>query len=175
MTASHVGPQTSQNHYETLQVAYDASLPEIKAAYHRILLTSHPDKASRQAAKYTDNAPSEEFDVARLQEAYKTLSSPERRIVYDQTLAQVPTGRGSILNSGPRPAQIVSLEEFDHQDNSERNEHDVWTYPCRCGGQYAIAEEEMEADQHLVACGSCSEAIYVGYEVIEESDQGGLS
>jgi len=61
---------------------------------------------------------------------------------------------------GPRPAQIVSLEEFEEQDNIS------WCYECRCGGTYRIREDDLERGQHLVGCGSCSEVVWVGYELL---------
>ena len=42
-----------------------------------------------------------------------------------------------------------------------------WTYGCRCGGLYVITEDDMEAGQHLVGCISCSEVLWVGYELAE--------
>ena len=75
--------------------------------------------------------------------------------------------------AGPRPAQVISLEEF-YQEESENSDGfigDSWTYDCRCGGKYVITERMMEAENHLVGCNSCSEAVWVGYEVADEDDE----
>jgi diphthamide biosynthesis protein 4 len=77
---------------------------------------------------------------------------PELRAKYD--------ARRTEQSSLPRPAQVVSLEDFTESDNNI-----AWTYPCRCSGIYVITEEEMEKAQHLVGCSSCSEVVWVGYEL----------
>jgi len=145
---------SGQNYYELLQVPRTASPAEIKAAYHRLLLSHHPDKsdASRDSSARTD------VDIGRLKEAFTTLFSPESRTKYDSELVHP-----HLSSSRSRPAYIVSLEDFNDLGQ-------VWTYECRCGGQYTIGEEDMEKDVHLIACSSCSEAIWVGYEVCPSDD-----
>lgn len=54
------------------------------------------------------------------------------------------------------------------------DEEAIWAYSCRCGGTYKIGERELERGVHLAGCGSCSEVVWVGYEVMEgeaESDE----
>jgi len=101
-----------------------------------------------------------DVDIGLLKQAYETLSLPASRAVYDATRTHAAAQR----KTGPRPAQVVSLEEFDEVDGDETR----WTYPCRCGGTYAIAVPDMEAERHLVGCSSCSEVVWVGYELVEE-------
>ncbi|KZT22661.1 hypothetical protein NEOLEDRAFT_1243759 [Neolentinus lepideus HHB14362 ss-1] len=127
------------------------------SAYHRALLTHHPDK---------QHTPSPGLDtrgndvITQIQAAYKILSSSTIRATYDRQLAHSRT------LSGPRPAQIVSLEDFTEDGEGERR----WTYGCRCGGTYVITEREMEDDRHLIGCRSCSEIVWVGYEVAEDEE-----
>ena len=99
-----------------------------------------------------------DVDIGLLKRAYATLSSDELRSNYDVTLSHA--------RIGPRPAQVVSLEEFTelHTDSDES----TWSYGCRCGGQYVIKEQEMERDQHLVGCNGCSEVVWVGFELADE-------
>lgn len=85
------------------------------------------------------------------------LSTPTLRVQHDLRLQQSRTP------TGPRPAQVISLEEFQ-----EHADLDAWSHSCRCGGVYKIAGEEMESGQHLIPCTSCSEIIWVGYELAEE-------
>ncbi|KDQ51130.1 hypothetical protein JAAARDRAFT_140717, partial [Jaapia argillacea MUCL 33604] len=139
--------------YQILSVSPSASLSEIKSAYHRTLLLSHPDKHQSKSTSHIH------IDVSLLREAYTTLSSSTLRSQYDIELAR------GLRPGGPRPAQIISLEEFTEGEGDER---DVWSYPCRCGGLYVIREEEMEKGQHLVGCNCCSEVVWVGYEFAEE-------
>ncbi|KAJ7682178.1 DnaJ domain-containing protein [Mycena polygramma] len=135
------------DYYAVLSVPPGASAAEIKAAYHRALLAAHPDKNLSSKPK---NNP----EIADIQDAYRVLSSPPLRAEYD--LKRTPTG--------PRPAQVISLEEFE-----EVPDQDAWTYTCRCGGAYSITGAEMEGGLHLIPCTSCSEVVWVGYELVEES------
>ena len=146
---------TGKNHYELLNVPRTASPAEIKASYHRLLLSLHPDKSN--ASK--NHSTRMDVDIGELKEAFNTLLSSESRIKYDSELSSCPDS--SSLRS--RPAHVVSLEDFEDLDQ-------VWAYGCRCGGQYAIKEEDMERGVHLVACSSCSEIVWVGYEVYPSGD-----
>ncbi len=135
----------------------NAPIAEIKSAYHRALLKSHPDK--RNASISVNHA-----DIALIKEAYITLSNEKERAVYDIRLKQrIYAGRG------PRPAQVVSLEEFNDESagTGEDSEGGPWRYSCRCGGFYLITTTIMERGEHLTACSSCSEIVWVGYEVQE--------
>ncbi|KAG6380732.1 hypothetical protein JVT61DRAFT_5112 [Boletus reticuloceps] len=165
----------SSNFYNLLQIPRDASLKDIKAAYHRTLLRLHPDKQTQ--ARHHHHAPPEEafgfVDVALLKEAYRTLSDAGLRAVYDRSLRREEHAR----SCGPRPAQVVSLEEFTAltetrefgAGSSAEVEADAdavreWGHRCRCGGMYRITQDDLENGAHLVGCESCSEVIWVGYE-----------
>lgn len=138
--------------YQVLNVKRDATNAEIKAAYHRALLLSHPDKSPGQVQQTVT--------ISMIKEAYQTLSTPDLRKKY-----HVETLKEASAPSGPRPAQIISLEEFDEDEDEEK-----WTYGCRCSGKYQITGLEMEKGQHLVGCSSCSETIWVGFELQDDDD-----
>ena len=140
-----------QDYYAILSISPSATPAEIKAAYHRLLLACHPDK------RVSENA-ADDIDIGLLKDAFRTLHTPELRIQYDR----LRSSSGKQL--GPRPAQVISLEEFDETESS-------WTYACRCGGMYVVTEEMLDAGQHLVGCASCSEAVWVGYEVAETAEE----
>lgn len=130
---------------------------EIKSAYRQALLQFHPDK---QRLDDVHTRPSNQnVDVDLLKRAYITLSTQESRNKYDALRTQAP--------SGPRPAQVISLEDFAEVEESA--EDGVWTYKCRCGGVYRIKESEMECGQHLVGCSGCSEVVWVGFELAEDA------
>lgn len=136
-----------------LSIETAASAAEIKAAYHRALLLHHPDKLL--ASDHRKDA----IDLDLLKRAFMTLSTPELRAKYDAARLRP--------HSGPRPAQVVSLEDFTvHEDADDI----YWTYDCRCGGTYRITEKDMEKDQHLIGCHTCSEVVWVGYEVADEDE-----
>ena len=146
-----------RDYYELLNVPRTASSAEIKASYRQLLLSLHPDKSDTSKGSPTPT----NIDIGQLKDAFVTLSSPEHRLKYDSELS-------SPLDPSPsrsRPALIVSLEDFNNLGQG-------WAYDCRCGGQYIIGEEDMEKGVHLTACSSCSEVVWVGYEVCSFEDDG---
>lgn len=148
-----------------MSISPSASTNEVKVAYHAALLRNHPDKRPDVLGRAVANA--DTIDIDLLKQAYITLSSSDSRASYDANLARRP--------QGPRPAQVVSLEEFTEVDIPFDNSHFpstgiTWTYKCRCGGKYTITEKEMEDDRHLVGCNSCSEVVWVGYQVVEDDE-----
>lgn len=149
------------DYYSLLHVTRSASPNTIKAAYHRALLRLHPDKL-RQCA----NDPVQSADVGQLHNAFVTLSSSALRTAYD--------ARAELSSTGSRPAQVVSLEQFDCLEGSN-GATSTWTLACRCGGRYELTEDDLEHGLHLVECGDCSEVIWVGYEMVHEVDEGNSS
>ncbi|KAJ3571617.1 hypothetical protein NP233_g3649 [Leucocoprinus birnbaumii] len=169
------------DYYQILNVPPTATLPEIKLAYHTLLLKHHPDKNIHSRNHHLSSSSSDcsprhtDIDISLLKEAYTTLSSPLSRSQYDTSLQKSLSSSSSTTNTatklGPRPAQVVSLEDFAHVE--EGQQEDIWEYPCRCGGMYQISESDMDKGQHLVGCRSCSEVIWVGYElVVDDEDEG---
>lgn len=138
--------------YAMLCIPRNALPLDVKRAYHRLLLSSHPDKRKPHDDAFPPH------DVGLLRQAYLTLSDPASRGAYDAILAT----HDAHTVSGPRPAQVVSLEEFTGSMDDSGVEH--WTYACRCGGAYRTNDAQLEEDLHLIGCDSCSEVIWLGYE-----------
>lgn len=141
------------SYYEILAVDKSASLLDIKQAYHRALLASHPDKHVSGSI-----SPSSPVNISTLKDAYTTLSSDALKREYDAR--QRSSERD--IKYGPRPAQVVSLEDF-----TVLADEDTWVYQCRCGDSYRIDGQDMDKGKHLVACESCSEVVWVGYELAD--------
>ncbi|PPQ81144.1 hypothetical protein CVT24_007930, partial [Panaeolus cyanescens] len=159
------------DYYHVLLVSKHATKAELKVAYHKALLEAHPDKRKQKdLAAAIDSASKTMVDIDTVKEAYRVLSDDELRAIYD---SKHSAGRHSVA-TGPRPAQVVSLEEFteggSEADGSDEQGNGVWTYQCRCGGLYQITAALMEDGVHLVACSSCSEAVWVGYELAESEE-----
>ena len=169
---------SSSDFYSLLQIPRDASPNDIKIAYHRTLLRLHPDKQPRPRhdaviaahSKTTDQA---SVDVALLKEACRTLLDAGSRAAYDGSLRREVHAQ----SYGPRPAHVVSLEEFTTvietagagsgtgmDADADADAAQEWWYRCRCGGTYRITQDDLENGTHLVGCESCSEVIWVGYE-----------
>ena len=87
------------NHYELLQIAPDASQQELRQAFRRLSKRYHPD---------TTDLPAEQAEEVfrHLQQAYLTLSDPERRRLYDVSLRPVPQPLQSLRVSVPQPVPV---------------------------------------------------------------------
>lgn len=77
-------------HYETLQIPAEASRQKIRAAYFRLADIHHPDRGGDGST------------FADVQTAYQTLSNPERRAAYDQTLAPPEDADRTTTDTPPR-------------------------------------------------------------------------
>ena len=81
MEALMCGTRGKRDYYEVLGIAPDASLEEIKKAYHRLAFQCHPDR------NWESEKAHEEME--RINEAFAVLSDPIKRREYD-----LPRGYG---------------------------------------------------------------------------------
>jgi hypothetical protein len=103
-------------HYETLGVRVDASMDDIRSAYRTLARRMHPDAAATgSAASGAAGRGSAERDMASVNEAWRVLSDPGRRAMYDASLRSpvaVPSS-SSPTRSGPSPfPERVSSGKF---------------------------------------------------------------
>lgn len=70
------------NYYELFSLAPSAGIDELRKQYRRLSLQLHPDRGGSTE------------DMARLNEAYRTLSNPVLREQYDQRLALQSSASG---------------------------------------------------------------------------------
>jgi curved DNA-binding protein CbpA len=91
------GAALAKNYYEILGVPRNAGEKEIKAAYHRLARSLHPDKAA--TAEERERV---EHEFAQISQAYNTLKDKEKRDAYDKTLseAQEKAGGGAAGGTG---------------------------------------------------------------------------
>ena len=76
-------------HYDVLGVAPSADVAEIRDAYRRLAREHHPDRAVSSDRGGVD------AEMSTINEAYRVLSDPTRRVVYDAALRGAPaSGRG---------------------------------------------------------------------------------
>jgi molecular chaperone DnaJ len=90
-------------HYERLGVSPAATTAEIKAAYHRLARRVHPDAGGGQVGA----------EMAAANEAWRVLSDPGRRAVYDASLR--PSG-GPRWEAGPDGATRVEDPDPYYED-----------------------------------------------------------
>ena len=89
--------------YETLEVSPHASAWVIKAAYRCLAQRNHPDKNPGNAAAGEK--------LAEINHAYAVLSDPDKRRVYDQTIAlhePAVERRGSGMSAGDGASPAVA-------------------------------------------------------------------
>lgn len=159
--------------YEELSVPQGASPEEIKKAYHKLALKFHPDKPTGDAEKFK-----------KVQEAYETLSNPEKRQNYDQFgTAEAPQGppsgfppdifahmfgggnpfgqqRGPKRRADHEHTVTVSLEQA--YTGTSRNLRISLTKPCpsckskcnQCGGRGQV-HHQMGPFAMAQPCGGC--------------------
>jgi hypothetical protein len=87
-----------RSYYDTLGLKPQASADEIRLAYRRIAKERHPDMAAGS-----------ETAMRQLNDAYETLRDPERRQVYDRTLAHPAK---AATRRAPAPPPPLDPETF---------------------------------------------------------------
>ncbi|MCJ7670175.1 MAG: DnaJ domain-containing protein [Dehalococcoidia bacterium] len=87
------GRQSERDYYEVLGIAPDASVGEIKRAYHRLAFQCHPDRhqASEEAHK----------KMEEINEAYAVLSDSIKRREYD-----LPRGYGRRVPKSKKGSKV---------------------------------------------------------------------
>lgn len=122
----------SVNYYELLGVGSNASSEEIELAYRRLMKRNHPDKHGDQ-----------DDPLCRLlNEAYRTLSDPERRKRYEDSL-QDSTRRGQrARTTQASPAQLAEERLIPCPTCKGAGSEGFWIfrercYRCNCTGKVA--------------------------------------
>ncbi|BDA42843.1 probable DnaJ homolog subfamily C member 24 [Coccomyxa sp. Obi] len=153
--------QDNVNHYQALNVAPDATMDEIRAAYRAAILHLHPDKAG-PGSGHKEWQSTAVF--MRVQQAWEVLKDAETRTAYNQVLM------AKALQKEIAVSAEVDLDDMaSHTDAT--GEMCLFTYPCRCGSNFAVSEAELSehADNVVVQCQDCSLAIRVLYTVHPEN------
>ena len=111
--------------YRALGVPKDASLPTIRSAYRKLVLTCHPDKVYDESVK---EQKADQFHS--VQQAYEILSDDTKRSHYDERvklaelraeLMSQPGGRNRVVPEfGQRPSHISKYETRDNVIYEER-------------------------------------------------------
>ncbi len=101
-----------RSHYDVLGIGADASSSEIREAYRNLARQFHPDRVQGSAAG-GDRMP-------MINEAYRVLSDPGRRAVYDAAArsarSRAAQSTGADVEESPEPADY----RFHHPDGPAR-------------------------------------------------------
>lgn len=112
-----------KDYYKLLQIAHNADLKTIKKAYRNLAMQYHPDK-------HGDNQ-STQFYFREIQEAYETLSDPEKRENYHYQI-WLEKSMGHELDTALTAEQIIQLyinaeKSIYEADSFSRNNHQLLT------------------------------------------------
>ena len=92
-------------HYKTLGVSKTATVEEIKSAFRKLSLNTHPDVAEGGASHTNVEA------FKRISEAHSVLSNPGKRLQYDRQVQEASMWR-------PNPRSYEGGGGFQHPPNS---------------------------------------------------------
>lgn len=107
------------------------------------------------------------MDIRLINEARAVLSDPLQRAAFDaQRSERSVQSTAPPPPSGPRIREYVSLEAFTPHPSADEPER--FTLECRCGQDYAVTVDDLEAGVDVVGCPGCGEYVGVEYEVVEE-------
>lgn len=106
---------SNQDYYKTLGVAPDASLEDVKKAYRKLALETHPDR--------NPNNPRAEERFKRVSEAYGVLIDPRKRAQYDDYrkvgVGQQTNGFGRTSQTGFGYSQDEIFRDFFNSSHAQ--------------------------------------------------------
>ena len=176
-----------ETHYDVLGVREDDTLSTIKAAHRILALQCHPDK--QLDTKDKDLNGKEEMFL-KIQAAWECLRDADSRDSYDDSLrrtleqSQISIHKAKRVLLSEMSCEICDVEidsnssggdERGTDEGSLVEQQNLYTYPCRCGYEFEILEEELQfdcnkgrgidlglnGDNKVWECQSCSLAIHV--------------
>lgn len=142
---------------------------DIKKAYHRALLISHPDKTASRKGEATAVVSADQ--VEKVIQAYKVLSNPTTKTAYDNELVRSLKWSQPSAKSAFDGVESYDLEELDY--NSDKQS---WRLDCRCGNTrgYEVTEAQLEGastdGEVLVQCAGCSLMIRILFETTADDE-----
>ncbi len=146
------------NAYCLLECSENASVEEIRASYHRLLLLVHPDKCQKNEGNVNQ--------FMAITAAYKVLSNTESRRAYDALLLQ-----SQLVNVANRNDDSSLLTLANHFELNE--DQTLYMRECRCGSYTTISTNQVndifdkfnssEAESFVIGleCDTCSIVVEV--------------
>jgi CheY-like chemotaxis protein len=106
--------QKTQNHFEVLGVADDASPEDVRKSFMSLAKTFHPDKVGRRSPELVDLAGKV---FARISEAHDVLASPEKRQLY---VAQLKRSRSAAADRQEVTRILTAEQQFQRAEDAMR-------------------------------------------------------
>ena len=106
------GEDDNFDYYQALGLERGCSAEDVRKAYRKQALKSHPDKNP-------DNREQAEVQFKRVSEAYEVLSNPHKRAMYDQYGKDGPRGGEEGFDFNFRSAEEIFAEVFGGQNPFE--------------------------------------------------------
>ncbi|XP_005142296.2 dnaJ homolog subfamily B member 8 [Melopsittacus undulatus] len=106
------------DYYKVLGLKNSASQDDVKKSYHELARKWHPDKNP-------NNREEAEEKFKAVAEAYKVLSNPQKRSLYDESVkeSRSPRARGTTAFGGLNPFAHDFWDPFDNLRYNEENGH----------------------------------------------------
>jgi curved DNA-binding protein CbpA len=105
--------RNSTNHYEVLELQTNAKVSEIKDAYYAMARRYHPDRFHLKSGTKLHAQISSAF--ARVTQAYETLTNPNARAGYDNTLARARQFAEAEAKAEKAERAAESSKDFDFE------------------------------------------------------------
>ncbi|XP_035223473.1 dnaJ homolog subfamily C member 24-like [Stegodyphus dumicola] len=138
------------NYYEVLGATMSATRDELKRCYHRLVRKYHPDKKKELG---------DDQNFCLIDEAWKVLGDDNLRKMYD---AKIKASESQFCH----PVQEeISITELSWNGDLEQFEK-----YCRCGGQYALHQDDSKSGLVLIDCDNCSLSIVVDCDIKENKN-----
>ncbi|NXG01096.1 DJC24 protein, partial [Sakesphorus luctuosus] len=132
----------SQDWYHVLGAEPSDTPAELKRKYQKLALLYHPDKQEADVPAGEVEQRVQRF--IEVDQAWKILGNEETRKEYD-----LQRRAHNLTEKWPLHEQI-HLEDMSWNEDEQ-----VYTLPCRCGGNYSVLKSETK-DVSLVCCDTCS-------------------
>lgn len=153
----------TRNFYEILNCSPNASIEELKTNYKQLILQCHPDKLQQQQQQQDNNPQLEQLlenleiknatnnkDFMAITEAWNCLKDPQKRKQYD---AELLVNKFHTHNNIYAHITLKEMKKQPYEDDEtevgdgeeqKRTLNYIYTYDCRCGGQYIVDESAKQ-------------------------------
>lgn len=150
-----------EDFYELLGCNLTDDFPTLKAALRNKQLQCHPDKCQLLSAGEQDNRKSQFHALERAWRVLENLASRQR---YNAILTQTRLQEKSV----GRPIQgEVDWHDFEPAADVDSPEsvdpEEVFSHPCRCGGEYLLEGVAVIGRMSYAYCCQCSLVVKVIY------------